>query len=263
MHANQLPHDHEHAQIFQQGIPFDVATRALPGIRPAQPDDWLFADDAFAQQMAYRTQLIKTRRDVVHVMTDGARPAANELLDRAIDVFERNPDRGYRVDEKLVIRPDGLSISIDQNDPLGTLCQLVQEDLCILEKQGDEHVLTGAVLCFPASWSLAEKFQRPLTRIHDPVPSYDDQIARRVQRLFDGVQVGRPLWRFNKLWYVRPDLHQPRSRTDPPREKPGETGPRYFRSEKQVIFRLPQTQAVVFSIHTFVLPESVVPPGAD
>lgn len=263
MYKNQLPVDHKHARIFQKDVPFDVTTRPLPGIRPAQPDGWLMVDDAFAQQLAYRTMLIQTRRDIVHVMTATAHQAAMELLGQAIEIFEQDPSRGYSVNSDLVTRPDGEIVRINRDDPLGTLAQLVQEDLCILEKQGEEHVLTGAVLCFPASWSLAEKFQRPLTRIHDPVPSYDDQIARRVQRLFDGVQVGRPLWRFNKLWYVRPDLHQPRSRTDPPREKPGVTGPRYFRSEKQVIFRLPQTQAVVFSIHTFVLPEGVSPPGAE
>ncbi|WP_050929661.1 heme-dependent oxidative N-demethylase family protein [Aestuariivita boseongensis] len=251
------------SRIFQSRLPFDVTPRPLPGIRPADPDDWLMVDDAFADQIAYRTHLITTRRDIVHVLTETARPAAEELLQLALDTLNRHPDRGYRIAGETVTRPDGETVRIDRDDPLGTLAQLVQEDLCILEKQGDEHVLTGAILCFPASWSLAEKFKRPLTRIHDPVPSYDDQIARRVQRLFDGVQTGRPLWRFNRLWYARPDLHQPRKRTDPPREKPGSEGPRYFRSEKQVIFRLPESKAVVFSIHTFVLPEGVVPEGAE
>lgn len=262
MTETHLPKDHAHARIFQKSIPFDVTSRALPGIQPAQQDEWLLIDDAFAQQAAYRDSLIGHRRDIVLAMEDGARLAAVELLEYALDIVARKPDLGYRVEGGLVTRPDGQSLRIDRADPLGTLGRLVQQDLCILEKQGDEHVLTGAVLCFPASWSLAEKFQRPLTRIHDPVPDYDDQIARRVQRLFDGVQVGRPLWRFNKLWYLHPDLHQPRSRIGHPREKPEDDGPSFFRSEKQVIFRLPKTQAVVFSIHTFVLPDGVAPEGA-
>jgi len=262
MTETQASDDHAYARIFQKQIPFDVTSRALPGIQPAQQDEWLTIDDAFAQQMAYRTSLIGHRRGTVLAMEDGALPAAVELLGCALGIVTTNPQLGYKVEGDLMTRPDGASIRIDETDPLGTLGRLVQQDLCILEKQGNEHVLTGAVLCFPASWSLAEKFQRPLTRIHDPVPDYDDQIARRVQRLFDGVQVGRPLWRFNKLWYLHPDLHQPRSRIGDPREKPGKGGPSYFRSEKQVIFRLPKTQAVVFSIHTFVLPNGVAPAGA-
>jgi hypothetical protein len=56
-----------------------------------------------------------------------------------------------------------------------------------MERRGDEHVLTAAVLCFPASWHLADKIGRPLTTIHVPVKVYDETLARRVQRLFDGV----------------------------------------------------------------------------
>ena len=111
-----------------------------------------------------------------------------------------------------VRRPDGVTVAIDRADPLGTLGHLVQEDLCLMEKRNEAHVLTAAVLCFPASWRLAEKIGRPLEAIHAPVPEYDPKLARRVQRLFDGVQPGRPLWRVNALRYADPALHQPRAR---------------------------------------------------
>ncbi len=248
--------------IFQNRIPFDVSPRDLPGIRPLEQDDWTLVDDAYAGQMAYRTHLIETNRSAVCALSDTAFPAASELLDYALDLFNRAPDRGFDIKADRVRRPDGVEVSVDRSDPMATLGKLLQEDLCILEKHGEEHVLSGAVLCFPASWNLHEKYLRPLTRIHAPIASYDHQIAKRVQRLFDGVQVGRPLWRFNLLWYSDPDLHQPRREQDPPRPMPKGDGPRYCRSEKQAIFRLPKTNAVVFSIHTFVLPDGVTPTGA-
>jgi hypothetical protein len=129
---------------------------------------------------------------------------------------------------------------------------LVQEDICILQKRGEEHVLTGAILCFPASWRLSEKFMRPLIDIHLPVDRYDENVARRVQRLFDGIQPGRPLWRYNALWYEDAELYQPRSAQEPRHIKDPGTAP-YLRSERQTLLRLPQTQAVIFSIHTYVL----------
>jgi len=101
-----------------------------------------------------------------------------------------------------VTRPDGARIPIDRADPLGTLGHLVQEDLCLMERRGAEHVLTGAVLCFPASWRLSEKVGRPMIGIHEPVREYDATLARRVQRLLDGVRTGRPLLRFNVLTYA-------------------------------------------------------------
>ena len=145
-----------------------------------------------------------------------------------------------------MLQNTGVIVSLDRDAPLLTLGRLVQEDICLLEKRGEEHVLTGAVLCFPANWRLAEKINRPLLGIHAPVPEYDENIARRVQRLFDGVRVGRPLWRFNKLSYSDADLHQPYKKTD------GDVTP-FIRSERQCILRLPRTDAVVFSIHTFVV----------
>jgi Haem-dependent oxidative N-demethylase, alpha subunit-like len=232
--------------ILQTSLPYDPFTpKALPGISAFDMQDWLHIDDAFAGQMAERTRLLAAQRDCVLALDDSAVGAAQELLDMVLD-------RAYDGARDSVVRPDEVSVSVDRTDPLGTLGHLVQEDLCILQKTGDEHVLTGAVLCFPASWTLSEKFMCPLIGIHDTVDEYDASIAKRVQRLFDGVQVGRPLWRFNAFWYADPKLYQPHSIDEP--RKPGDeaTAP-FFRSERQCIFRLPKTRAVVFSIHTYVL----------
>jgi hypothetical protein len=133
------------------------------------------------------------------------------------------------------------------------LCQLICEDLCLMEKHGDEHVLTAGLLCFPSSWSLAEKIGRPLLAIHAPVTSYTDDIGRRVQRLFDAVQPGRPLWRANALRYTDPTLFQPRRSTARRDHAEAEKSGGYIRSERQCILRLPKTWAVVFSIQNRVV----------
>ena len=113
-------------------------------------------------------------------------------------------------------------------------------------------MLTAAALCFPANWRLADKIEQPLTGIHAPVEEYDADIARRVQRLFDGVRAGRPLWRFNKLRYADADLHQPRRR-ETGRDMP------FIRSERQCILRLPESDAVAFTIHTYVVRDGDAP----
>jgi hypothetical protein len=234
---------------LQQSLPYDVeAKRPLPGIAPLDMAEWLLVDEAFSAQMAERARLLSERRDAVLALTDGAGPAMAELLQYVLDWLAENAV-GYVISAKEVRRPDGVTVPIDRDDPMGTLGHLVQEDLCLLEKRGDEHVLSAAVLCFPASWRLADKIGRPLTGIHVPVREYDDGIARRVQRLFDGVQPGRPLWRFNALNYADAVLHQPRSRV-----QPSETADLpYLRTERQCVLRLPETRACVFSIHSYVL----------
>lgn len=238
-------------EILQQSLPYDVmAPRALPGIQPLELNRWLIRDEAFDGQMAMRDRLLREARPDVVALDEGARAAADELLGLVLGLAY--PGAGTQV-----ARPDGARVGIDRDDPLGTLGRLVQEDLCILQKTGDEHVLSGAVLCFPASWTLAEKYMRPLIGIHAPVEGYDKGMATRVQRLFDGVRPGRPLWRFNALWYDDPALHQPRS-ANAPRMQAGGDKAAYLRSERQCILRLEQTGAVIFSIHTYVLPRAVV-----
>lgn len=239
--------------VLQTSLPFDpLAPRPLPGISPLNETDWLIVDEAYGGQMALRDALLRDRRAEVLGMMPEAEEAAREVLDVVIGLLLARPQGDFTQNGTRITRPDGISVTFDQDDPLATLGQLVQEDICILQKRGSEHVLTGAVLCFPASWLLSEKFARPLIGIHEPVDSYDDNIARRVQRLFDGVRPGRPLWRSNALWYDDATLHHPLSANQRRAPVDPETAP-FLRSEKQSILRLPKSEAVVFSIHTFIL----------
>lgn len=241
------------APVLQDRLPhvpwMDPATARLPGMRPCGPEDWLRVDEAYAGQMAERDWLIATRAPLVHALLPEGRAAAAELLDRALDVLARRD--GFAVRGAAVTRPDGVLVPVDRAYPLITLGRLVQEDLCLMEKQGEESVLTGAILCFPASWTLAQKIGRPMTGIHAPVAHYDADLARRVQRLFDMVRVGAPMERYNALVYDDPTLHQPRLETE---QRPRPVDRLFLRSERQVVMRLPVSGAVVFSIHTYIVP---------
>ncbi len=249
--------------ILQSRLDFapwaDPRHRRLPGIQPLDPATWLSVDDAFAGQMALRNRLIAERPGDVHALEPEAEAAAEELLEMVLAHLRADPR--YRVTGAEVVRPDGVAVTVAADRPLLTLGRLVQADLCLMQPRGDEHVLTGAILCFPAGWTLAEKIRRPLVRIHAPVPEYGAQLAARVQRLFDGIQPGRPLWRANVLAYATPDLFAPH-REGAPRPKPeGAAG--FIRSERQCLLRLPRTRAVVFSIHTAVVRRSALTPEQE
>ncbi|NBE08713.1 heme-dependent oxidative N-demethylase family protein [Paragemmobacter ruber] len=239
--------------VFHDALPHmpwtDARTWRLPGMLPCEAEDWIRQDEAFAGQMAERDWLIATRQPLVHALLPEGRAAAAELLAVVLDLLARRP--GYGVAGDRVTRPDGAVVRVDAAFPMVTLGRLVQEDLCLMQKQGEESVLTGAILCFPASWTLSQKIGRPMTGIHKPVHHYDEDIARRVQRLFDMVRVGQPLERYNALVYDDPALHNPRLEFD---KRPYAVERLYMRSERQCILRLPQTQAVVFSIHTYLVP---------
>ncbi|MEM9523928.1 MAG: DUF3445 domain-containing protein [Pseudomonadota bacterium] len=218
------------------------ATRRLPGVQPLDWNDWLRVDDAYAGQMAERERLLNGWRGVV--VAEGG--PVEELLALVLQWLP------FPREGSLALCPDGRCVDIGRGDPWGVLGRLVQCDFCLLEKRHGEHVLTGAVLCFPASWSLAEKMGRPLTAIHEPVASYDGGLAKRVQRLFDAMQPVRPLWRVNALLYDDPQLFQP-CRLPPVRGGRLALEAPFVRAERQALVKLPRSGAVVFSIHTSVV----------
>lgn len=238
--------------ILQSHLPhppwMDPRTARLPGVLPLQGDSWITVDDAFAGQMAERDRLIAATPHTVHALQERAIPAARELYATVLQALGRRGD--YAFSKTWVRRPDGCEVALDPDQPLLTLGRLVQEDLCLLQQDHAEHILTGAILCFPASWTLAQKLGHPMTRIHTPVPTYDVDIAKRVQRMFDAIRPEQPLWRANSLIYDDPTLHQPRLEGE---RRPAPVTKIYARSERQCLIRLPKTRAVVFAIHTYVV----------
>jgi hypothetical protein len=240
------------APILQDRLPLfpwaDPATRRLPGIQPVEGRDWLRVDEAYAGQMALRDRLIAAQPDIVHARLPQARPAADELYGVVLDWLRG--EAGFVVGPDVVTRPDGVSVPLDAEAPLLTLGRLVQQDLCLMESRGEEYDLTGAILCFPASWTLAQKIGRPMTGIHQPVEIYDAQLAARVHRLLSAIRPEQPLWRMNFFTYDDYMLHHPRVEGDWRRQP---TGRSYVRCERQTLLRLPATQAVVFAIHTILI----------
>lgn len=240
------------APVLHPALPFapwaDPRTRRLPGMLPMDPDDWLRVDAAYGGQMALRDTLIGTREAEVHALLPMGEAAAAELYETVLPML---PSLGFALEGGQARRPDGVVAPLDPSRPLITLGRLCQNDFCLMQEDGaGEHLLSGAILCFPAGWRLAEKIGRPMMRIHAPVAKYTEDVGRRVQRLLDAVRPGAPMWRAN-AHLSRAPLFNPLSE-EGPRAPEADDLP-FVRSERQVLWRLPRTGAVVFSIHTYLV----------
>lgn len=235
-------------------------SKTLPGIAPMDMADWLHRDEAYAEQMAYRDKLLKTQRDVVLGIRLEAAGPAGELLDLIKSTLAQDPD--HQINGDMMIRPDGARVPLTGDHPLAIIGRLAQEDFCILWKPEDnpEHILIGAVLCFPSRWLLAEKMGRPMIGIHDRVPNYDDNIAKRVQRLFDALSPDRPLVRANWLVHTSPELHQPLTEEAKAKWEKAPSDRFWLRTERQSLLRLPHSGAVVFTIKTCITPVEALTP---
>ncbi len=241
-------------EICQNALPvapwMDALAARLPGLQPVAEGDWLRVDDAYAAQMAYRDHLLETRRDEVVMRAAGPVEAEAALLDQVTAAALTLP--GFARVECGIKRPDGVVVDPAREDSaIVAAARLAQEDFLILEQTDEGQRLTSAVLCFPASWSLSQKIGRNMLRIHEPVDRYDDNIAKRVNRVMDVLQQGNAVWRANVLCYNDPELHQPRLEHE---RRPFDPAlPTWVRVERQSLKRL-TASATVFAIHTYLVP---------
>ncbi|MEM9247474.1 MAG: DUF3445 domain-containing protein [Pseudomonadota bacterium] len=255
-------------QSALHGAPWEAPqTAGLPGTEPCAQAAWLTIDDAYAGQMRLRATLIERRRTDVIAALPGSEATLEELYGFVLRSVSARPDFSLKTDGARddtpvrAVRPDGVPVTLDAGDPLATLGRLVAEDLCVLQRvDGDAgHRLTAAVLCFPAHWSLQEKLGRTMARIHAPVEEYDAHLERRVQRMLDALRPGLVLTRMNCLPSVVPDLFTPQTEADEAAHSDPH-GP-YLRSERQCLWRLPETGAVAFSIQTRMVRRSDLTPA--
>ena len=140
--------------ICQHHLPIspwmNPATNRLPGVQPIKSDGCFMVDEVFQLQMDYRDELLSKKNDQVYINEFSTANECTELLEFTISELKHN-DKYTFYDDK-VIRPDGVEINLLNEDPLLTASRLVQEDLLLLRKEGDEHILRAGVLCFPASF---------------------------------------------------------------------------------------------------------------
>jgi len=245
---------HNFSHIFQNNLPIspwhELHLKRLPGINPLDRKDWILVDNAFDKQMAYADYLLRNNLNSVLLIDTCAEDSARELLSHVLKALMGLD--GYLVNSSTVQRPDSVIVKIDWDQALKTARSLVQQDLCIMLPSGDEYVLVGAAMCFPASWTLSEKFMRPMASIHEPVEEYSADLAKRIDRIFKLMRPEQDMWRANWLVYDDPDLHQPRKRHEiRPRNVSKQ---QWVRVERQSLCKLPNTQAIIFGIHTSVIP---------
>lgn len=234
----------------------DALSARLPGLQPVAPGKWLSRDDAFTAQMAYRDRLISDRFDEVVAGPPYVSQAERDLLLAVIAAVAEIP--GYRRIGNSIIRPDGVRINVTTSRPLVAAARLVQEDMLLLESTSSGYVLTSGVLCFPASWSLRQKMGRGMVGIHTPVDRYDANMAQRVERVLTALQPGKAVWRANVLCYNDPDLYQPRLESE---KRPFDRAkPLWVRVERQSLMRLSPSNAIVFTIHTHIVPMRALTP---
>jgi hypothetical protein len=109
----------------------------------------------------------------------------------------------------------------------------------------EQHMLSGAILCFPAAWRLEEKLGRTLMRLNLPVAKHTEDVGPRVQRLMHAIRPETPMRRANAHRSRAPRFNPLSEAANRVRVDDDKS---WIRCERRCPIRRPETQAVVFTI---------------
>ena len=257
-----LPHHPTHT-------PYDGSSKLFTiGLRPLDLANWIEIDDAFDFQLAEKRRIHAEHAAQVFVAEPGSEDAQAEvlaLLEKYLPA--RFPERYRAVGDGLAVagHPELDGPAQGALPALHRASLLVQEDLIIMRRGDGGWRLGAGALCFPSSWRLVEKFGRPMSTIHEPVPGFGPgtRNAGLIDRMFDMLQPGNPVERFN--WSIQSGdaLYHPLSNVEridratgrPVRFGDVEAAARAFiRVERQTLRKLPATGDILFTIRIHLDP---------
>ncbi|AGB44396.1 Protein of unknown function (DUF3445) [Mesorhizobium australicum WSM2073] len=253
--------------------PYDGSSKLFTiGLKPLDPADWIEVDGHLLPYLAKKRRLYAEIPERVFVEQDGTLDAQQEVLELlGAYLPERFPDTHRRSDAGVAVVGATSRPTIPSSlagAPLVVASLLVQEDLILMRRGEDGWRLAAGSLCFPSSWSLVEKFGKPLQQIHDPVPGFGPgtRPADLINRMFDGLQ-GQAVERYN--WSIQSGdaLYHPlsnieridRATSRPTRFPDGDVKTHAFiRVERQTLRKLPASRDILFTIRIHLDPLAVL-----
>ncbi|KAI5818080.1 hypothetical protein BZA77DRAFT_343188 [Pyronema omphalodes] len=242
------------------------------GIQSLSPNELIMLDRNYRMRLAKRRHLMRT-----HHNTTGCLPHAswavnefytylisNHLPTRFPTVFSKSPS-GTLVLNQTTSDTYPVIPQSSQN-ALTALGENLDEDFVFLVPDAEGVYRVGAfVMCFPNGFDMSTKLGATMEEIHKPVPELQAKLGKSIERHFarmtPGVENGvkRTNWsisRSSELWtpqgtHVYDGEEIPEDVAINPEEC-------CLRVERQTIWKLPGTGAIVFGIKTYLTPLSEI-----
>ena len=221
------------------------------GMQSLDPRHWIEPDEDYPHYLEHKLGLKELQQQHIFDALPSAYAAQQELaFELKRHLLEQHSHLYCPVAGGLSYLPNGIELAAANANPLWHASLWVADDLLIMEKLDRHYCLTAASLCSPSNWHLAEKIGQPMARIHDPVPTLHEKLTPKIDRFFDHLAVGKPVQRFNWSLQANNQLAQlPENKVIH-----AANTPLYYRCERQTLTRLPQTNAIAFTIRVYIYP---------
>jgi hypothetical protein len=213
--------------------PFEAgAPRFVPALRPIAPEDWL-TPDTEAHVLDWKRAMLE-RPDQVHRAEPGSEAAASEAADLV----------GRALSEPVA--GDLIAASVR-----------VSDDLVVMTPGASGWTCAALTLTAPTFFAIEDVIGRDIAALHGPVPDAA-RLSARIERVFEGLQPGAVLERFNWTLQAGPDRFTPDAAPLRERARSAVTEEwlalLHLRVERQTIVKLRESGAVLFTIRVCVDP---------
>ncbi|ODV78143.1 uncharacterized protein CANTADRAFT_55368 [Suhomyces tanzawaensis NRRL Y-17324] len=277
-----------------KSYPFkNAAYKLTMGIKSLDVQDWLLVENSYKKVTAVKSKIInnshpaypaeKDLRSNTLLHTDEAFPAIKEfysvatsyMCDKYPMYFVREGDMIHNKINNIYV-PSTCSNDVkDAPKYLEYLTQIIEEDFIILlkdpskedEKDGTEYFFKAGVFAFAAGFNPRDRFNAPLSFVHHPIPGYEEKLKLSMNRFFNRIVPGQFVTRSNfsvqthDKYYVDDsnkghNLPKDHVQVALDYDSLDFDNQVHYRSERQVLTKLPESGAVVFTIRTYLHPMS-------
>ncbi|MBN8577759.1 MAG: DUF3445 domain-containing protein [Cytophagales bacterium] len=250
---------------FAKGFDLKMGTRALA-------DEWRVAeaDVHYQHEVALKRKMLAAHPEWYFIANEATKPAQWEALELILTGLAENYPQHFQVNKNgavwkwtntLLKETYTFTVGDDATlplQPLDWVGRQVQEDLILLD--ADLRVVAGQ-LCFPSGWSLGDKMNQHFIQVHAPLPRITDSMIQSANKLLERLPAHKPVVRNNWGFRVCDWLDLSTRQTEAYKKLLQEisaglnneaVGEKIFvRVEHQTLSRLPVSNQVLFTIHTY------------
>jgi hypothetical protein len=217
------------------------------GVRPLDLHDWIELGADADAAIAHKGRLNATHRATVFAALDGVEPESRQVAVALIDHLRARWPERYGTAE---LAPD--------LHPLDAAARHVPEDLVLMVEREGRLVFGAGSVCFPNRWDLRSKIGLTLAEVHRPVALLNEQLEDPVDRFFDRLTPERSFWRLGWGVLDTAEWYTPTDGTAAPRPVDPSPDQLFLRVERETIRRFASSNAVLFTIRTYVTPIPVI-----
>lgn len=246
------------------------------GIKRCSANDWLRIEDTYQRITKLRSEITAEHKDHTVIANPIAKDGCYETYNKIIDFMcQKYPRYFVRVDDGRVHntindcympgRADYFGDDLDEL--LLTIVRNIEEDVLILlfDEETGKYFLRAGCFVFPSGFDPAEKVNKQLKDIHQPVPLYSEKLERAMDNYFQRIAANQYVERANWSCQTHTKLYSPLLnhaaegiKLTALKREDLNFDQCFLRCERQILTRLPKTKHLVFTSRTYTTPLSQI-----